>query len=133
MYLNLTKTSGNVVLCPLIFWFYEDSVKGTMQLNNNIVFNGEWDFTVSAELEKDVFEIVGEFGKISFPVFGNDITIEKNGMEEIIHFDPPMHNQQNLIEQVVSYFLGNGVNPCSAMDALQSMRVMEAFVYGANK
>jgi hypothetical protein len=44
-----------------------------------------------------------------------------------------MHNQQGLIEQMVPYFLGNGVNPCSAMDALQSMRVMEAFVYGAHK
>jgi predicted dehydrogenase len=104
-----------------------------MQLDNNILFNGEWDFTVAAELEKDVFEIIGEHGKISFPVFGNDITIEKNGKESVIHFDPPMHNQQNLIEQVVAYFLGNSENPCSAMDALQSMRVMEAFVYGANK
>jgi predicted dehydrogenase len=104
-----------------------------MQLNNNIVFNGEWDFTVPAELEKDVFEIIGEDGKISFPVFGNDITIEKNGKESVIHFDPPMHNQQGLIEQVVSCFLDNGANPCSAMDAIQSMRVMEAFVYGANK
>ena len=111
----------------------EDSVQGTMLLDNNITFNGEWDFTVSAELEKDVFEIIGEHGKISFPVFGNDITIEKNGKESVIHFDPPMHNQQNLIDQVVTYFLGKGANPCSAMDALQSMRVMEAFVYGANK
>jgi len=111
----------------------EDSVKGTMQLNNDIVFNGVWDFTVSAELEKDVFEIIGEYGQISFPVFGNDIRIEKSGKQEIIHFDPPLHNQQNFIAQVVSYFLGNGVNPCSTMDALQSMRVMEAFVYGANK
>jgi predicted dehydrogenase len=109
----------------------EDYVKGTIQLNNNIMFNGIWDFTVSDELEKDVFEIIGEHGKISFPVFGNDITIEKNGKESVIHFDPPMHNQQGLIEQVVSYFLGNGANPCSAMDAIQSMRVMEAFVYEA--
>jgi predicted dehydrogenase len=108
----------------------EDFVQGSMQLNNNIVFSGVWDFTVPPALETDVFEIVGEKGKISFPVFGSDITINKNGEVEVIHFDPPMHNQQNLIDQVVQYFLGNSVNPCSASDALQSMRVMEAFVYG---
>jgi predicted dehydrogenase len=111
----------------------EDHVAGTILLKNNILFNGVWDFTVSPEFEKDIFEIIGENGKISFPVFGNDINIQKNGVNEVIHFDPPMHNQQNLIEQIVNYFLGNGVNPCSADDALQSMRVMEAFVYGNNK
>ena len=41
-----------------------------------------------------------------------------------------MHNQQNLIHQVVQHFLGQGENPCSAADAIQSMRVMQAFVYG---
>ncbi len=111
----------------------EDHVQGTMLLNNNIEFNGTWDFNVSPALETDLFEIVGENGKIAFPVFGNEIRIHKNGVDEVIHFDPPMHNQQNLIEQVVNYFLGDGVNPCSAADALQSMRVMEAFVYGSNK
>lgn len=111
----------------------EDYVQGTMQLNNDITFNGVWDFTVAPGLEKDIFEIIGDKGKISFPVFGNDIHIQKNGEQELIHFDPPMHNQQNLIEQVVKYFLGNGVNPCSASDALQSMSVMEAFVYGKSK
>ena len=108
----------------------EDIVTGVMLLENNIVFNGQWCFTVAPGLEKDVFEIVGAAGKISFPVFGNDITIEKNGQTEVIHFDPPQHNQQNLIHQIVQYFLGVGENPCAASEALHSMRVMENFVYG---
>ena len=41
--------------------------------------------------------------------------------------------EENLIEKVVTFFLGKGENPCSAADALQSMRVMEAFVYGHKK
>ena len=41
-----------------------------------------------------------------------------------------MHNQQNHIEKVVQYFLGKGENPCAANDAIQSMEVMESFVYG---
>jgi hypothetical protein len=44
-----------------------------------------------------------------------------------------MHNQQNFIEKIVLYLNGKAENPCSAEDALQSMRVMEAFVYGNSK
>lgn len=110
----------------------EDTVTGTMLLENNIKFKGDWCFCAAEGQDKDVFEIIGSEGKISFPVFGHDITLEQSGVTKIIHFDPPMHNQQNLIAQIVSYFLGTGTNPCSAEDALQSMRVMENFVYAKN-
>ena len=99
---------------------------------NEITFKGDWCFCAPNGVDKDVFEIIGTEGKISFPVFGHAITLVQNGVENIIHFDPPMHNQQNLIAQIVPYFLGAEKNPCSAEDTLQSMRVMESFVY-ANK
>lgn len=79
-----------------------------------------------------MFEIIGTNGKISFPVFGHEILVEKEGTLETIAFDPPMHNQQNLIAKIVPYFLGVGENPCDAEEAIQSMEVMEAFVYGEN-
>ena len=110
----------------------EDTVTGTMLLEKDIQFKGDWCFCAAEGQDKDVFKIIGSEGKISFPVFGHDITLEQSGVTEIIHFDPPMHNQQNLIAQIVSYFLGTGTNPCSAEDALQSMRVMENFVYAKN-
>ena len=81
----------------------------------------------------DVFEITGTKGKISFHVFGHTIRLTTGDKEEQIQFDPPKHNQQNFIEKIVNYFNGIGENPCSADDALQSMRVMEAFVYGNNE
>ncbi len=111
----------------------EDTVTGVMELNNGIEFTGHWCFCVEKGNEKDLFEIVGTQGKISFPVFGHTITLEREGKIEEIHFDPPMHNQQNLIEKIVQYFNGVGENPCTADDAIQSMRVMEAFVYGNKK
>lgn len=111
----------------------EDRVTGSIQLENNIMFNGLWNFSVEKGLEKDVFEIVGSNGSISFPVFGHEISIKKNKEVEMVYFDPPMHNQQNFIHDVVQYFLENGENPCSAEDALQSMKVMESFVYGEKK
>lgn len=108
----------------------EDTVEGVIQMENNILVKGSWCFVVKPGEEKDVFEIEGTKGKISFPVFGHEIQIEKEGTSETIYFDPPMHNQQNLIEKIVPYFLGLGENPCTAEEAIQSMEVMEAFVYG---
>ncbi len=108
----------------------EDTVHGKIEMESGIICNGDWCFVVDKGDEKDEFEIVGTQGKISFPVFGNSLTIQTNNQEQTMEFDSPLHNQQNLIEKIVSYFLDNGENPCSAADALQSMRVMEAFVYG---
>ncbi len=108
----------------------EDIVCGTMLLENNILFNGTWCFTVSASLEEDLFEIIGSEGRISFPVFGNTIEVEIYGNKEQISFAKEPHIQQHMIGKVVDYFLGKSTNPCSAADAIQSMQLMEKFVYG---
>jgi hypothetical protein len=111
----------------------EDTVKGTMNLYNDIQFEGEWCFAMeqdNSDAEKDEFIIQGENGTIQFAVFGHQIEIIKQGKKEIINFDPPAHIQQPMIEKVVNYFLGKADNPCSDEEAIKSMRVMEAFVYG---
>ncbi len=115
-------------------YLVEDTVQGTMQLENEIQFTGDWCFAIDQhEPEKDLFIIKGSEGSIQFSVFGHTIHLEKGNQKETIQFDPPLHVQQNLIEKVVTFFLGKRENPCSAEDALQSMRVMEAFVYGHKK
>ena len=111
----------------------EDIVTGTMLLSNNILFNGLWSFATSESLHKDLFEIIGSAGKISFPVFGNQITVETEGGTEVLSFKQPTHIQQPMIEKIVAYFLNNGNNPCSAADAILSMTAMEQFVYGNRK
>jgi len=110
----------------------EDTVSGKMQLQNGIEFTGDWCFAAETEIEKDEFIIQGEKGSIQFAVFGQQIIIEKEGQKDVIHFEPPVHIQQPMIERIVNYFLDKAPNPCSAADAIQSMRVMEAFVYGYN-
>lgn len=108
----------------------EDAVMGVMRLPGNILFNGQWCFVVDESAQQDVCEIIGSKGKISFPVFGHSITITANGSASTLPFDPPAHIQQPMIEKVVDYFSGKGENPCSASDAIQSMKVMERFAYG---
>jgi Predicted dehydrogenases and related proteins len=105
----------------------DDLVTGQILFENGIIFNGMWCFTVSENDKKDVFEITGSAGKISFPVFGNKITLKKDGYEEELVFEPLQHVQQPMIEKVTAYFLDEGDNPCSAAQAIWSMKVMDSF------
>jgi predicted dehydrogenase len=111
----------------------EDSVTGTMLLPNEILFQGNWNFSMPSTMKKDSCRIIGENGSIEFAFFGNHITIDRKGETQNIEFQHPMHIQQPMIEKVVDYFLDKGSNPCSLSDAGQSFQVMEEFVYGDKK
>jgi predicted dehydrogenase len=108
----------------------EDVVTGIMRLDNDVIFSGQWCFTVAEENKEDLCRIVGSEGRISFPVFGHEVRLQAGSEEKVLRFEPPQHIQQPMIEKVVQYFLGDGPNPCSAADAIGSMRIMEDFVYG---
>ncbi len=108
----------------------EDLVTGLALLSNKILFTGTWCFSVAEHMVQDDFEIFGSTGKISFPVFGNQITLETNEGIVTIPFQHPTHIQQPMIEKIVAYFLSKGENPCSAINAMESMQIMESFVYG---
>jgi len=111
----------------------EDVVSGSVRMQNQVLFSGLWCFTSDDSCREDIFEIVGTAGKIIFPVFGNEVTIITSSGEQQLHFEPPKHIQQPMIEKVTRYFLGMDSNPCSAEEAIQSFRIMEAFVYAGNK
>ena len=106
----------------------EDIVTGIMRLPEDILFSGVWCYTVGEGIEEDLCEIIGSKGKISFPIFDHRLCIQTGTKQETEIFQPPTHIQQPMIEKVVQYFLGHGPNPCSATDAIESMRVMEDFL-----
>ena len=105
----------------------DDLVTGQILFKNGTLFNGTWCFTVPSSEQIDLCEIIGAKGKISFGVFGNKITVAIDGAEEEYIFDALEHVQQPMIAKVVDYFLGHGENPCSAADAIQSMKLMDSF------
>jgi predicted dehydrogenase len=107
----------------------EDAVCGIMQLRDNILFQGSWNFNMPAMLKEDSCQIIGEKGYIQFPFFGNEIRVVTDIGVDMIEFQHPKHIQQPMIHQVVDYFLGTAPNPCSVNEALKSMEVMESFVY----
>lgn len=108
----------------------EDAVTGIMRLPGNILFNGQWCFVVDATIQEDICEINGSEGKIAFPVFGHQLTVTTKAGTDTFSFEPPAHIQQPMIEKVVNYFLDSTENPCSAADAIVSMKIMERFAYG---
>ena len=106
----------------------DDVVVGNLLFENGIIFNGSWCFTAADGEGKDLIEIIGSEGKISFSIFAtNHFILSKKGKEELITFEELQHVQQPMINAVVQYFLGEGPNPCSAEDAVESMRIIDAF------
>ena len=100
-------------------------------MENNILVNGTWCFTVAEGIEEDKFEIIGSKGKITFSVFGHEIEMDNGKNKELINFTPPDHIQQPMIEKIVQYFLGRIENPSPASEAIKSMTVMEKFAYSS--
>jgi predicted dehydrogenase len=105
----------------------DDTVSGECVFENGIFFKGLWCFSVAPAAAKDVCEIVGSEGKITFPFYSNDFTANLNGKEERYSFEPLQHLQQPMIEKVVLYFLDRAPNPCTGEEAAEVLRVMESF------
>ena len=107
----------------------DDIATGNILFKSGVMFTGLWCFTVDENEEKDVCEIIGSKGKISFAVFGEPkIMMTVEGKKENFLLEPLQHVQQPMIEKVVEYFLGEGSNPCSAKDGVKVMEMMEGFV-----
>lgn len=106
----------------------DDTVTGFMVFEKNILFNGVWCFTGPPNDECDECEIIGSNGTIKFSVFqSQQITLTQNGNSQVFSFEPLQHVQQPMIEAVVKYFLGEEPNPCSAVEGVEVMRLIEAF------
>lgn len=126
-YFGTVQRSSGVAVHQDGPYLADDLVTGQILFDNGIVFNGTWCFTVAERDQTDLCEIYGAKGKISFPVFGNKITVSVDGADKEYIFEPLQHVQQPMIEKVVDYFLGKGDNPCSAEEALQSMELIDSF------
>jgi predicted dehydrogenase len=110
------------------FYAADDLTVGSIIFKNGVVFNGNWCFTPAQGDGKDLVEIIGSEGKISFTCFTtHHFTISKNGKEEVMAFDELQHVQQPMIDAVVKYFLDEGPNPSTAESAVATMRIIDAF------
>ena len=105
----------------------DDLVTGHILFENDIVFTGVWCFTVANGANEDICEIYGSKGEISFPMFGHEINLTINEKTETLKFEALQHVEQPMIEKVVSYFLDQAENPCSAQEAIKTMELLDGF------
>ncbi len=124
---DASKANG-IATNQLGFYPAPDVVAGSILYKNGIVFNGIWRFNVSEYEEKDLCEINGTNGTISFSFFNEQkIIINHKNQRKEISFTPPNHVQQPLIAKVVKYFLDEGTNPCSGEEGVVIMELIDAF------
>ena len=106
----------------------DDMVTGNILFRSGVQFSGIWCFNVAENDEEDNCEIVGDKGRIIFSFFKQQpVTVIINGKTETFSFDALQHVQQPMIEQVVTYFLDEGSNPCSAEEGVKIMKLIDKF------
>lgn len=93
---------------------------------NDIYFDGVWNFNVAETAASDQCEIIGDKGKIQFSFFRvSKIELTTDSGTEILELEYPVNIQQPHINNVVKFFRGEGENPCSLEEALVTMKVMD--------
>ena len=75
----------------------------------------------------DSCEIIGTKGKITFPFFGNYVSLKNEKEDNTIEFTHPQNIQQPMIEKIVTYFKGEGPNPCTIDEAFTLMQIIDSF------
>ena len=106
-----------------------DLVTVQIVFNNNIHFNGEWNFNVVEAATEDSCEIIGDKGSIRFSFFRvSKIELSTDDGIEVIEREYPPHIQEPHIGNVNRFFRSETENPCSLEDALVTMQIMDKAV-----
>lgn len=105
----------------------EDVVMGNFAFKNNILGQGTWCFTTSPVSDREVTQIVGNKGQITFNYFGkHTIDVEVEGqLPQHLTFEIPQPIQQPLIQTIVDELRGKGCCPSSGKTAARTAWVMD--------
>ena len=108
------------------FYNAPDFTMAQIAFANDIYFDGVWNFNVAETSASDSCEIIGDKGSIRFSFFRvSAIELNTSAGTEIFELEYPVNIQQPHINNVVKFFRGEGVNPCSLEEALVTMNVMD--------
>lgn len=105
----------------------DDTVTGIIQFENDVLFSGNWCFTMPANKQEDYCTIIGENGTIECSFYSNTFTVQTKSDTKLYEFQQPVHIQQPMIAKVVDYFMDKQPNPCSLEEAYKSLQIMEKF------
>lgn len=105
----------------------DDLVNGIMEFENNVQFQGIWNFNANKENTKDECVIYGTKGSIKFSFYGAQVFLSSEEKIETFEFENPKHIQEPLISSTVNYFLNETENPCTIQDGLATIKIMDSF------
>jgi len=106
-----------------------DVISLSMVLPENVFFQGLWSFNVAPSQRHDSCRMLGDKGSISFPFFSSfesaAVEITRGDQTTTEQFTFPANIQHPMIQQVTSYFRGQGENPCSLSEARDTLEIIE--------
>jgi predicted dehydrogenase len=119
----------SIVLNQQELYKAEDFVTAQFVFPGNIVGTGTWCFTTSSESNRDVIEIVGNKGSVTFSAFSFEpiVLMNNDGRQEFIN-ERPEHVQYNLIEKIVNTLNGKGNSPSTGITGARTSKVMDEIV-----
>lgn len=104
----------------------DDIVTTTFRFANGVLGNGVWCFDVAEDL--DQVEIIGNKGKLVFPVFGNELTVIRGDDVERKTFQHPAFIQEPMVHNVIDAIDGV-TEPLSTGDsAMRTVCVMDGIL-----
>lgn len=123
------KSVKSTVLNMAGLYKAEDFVTADFLFDNDIICNGTWCFNASPESKRDIIEIIGDNGTISFSCFAFNPVVLKNkdGVQEFANTTPE-NIQYNMIEQVVNSIRGVGTPVSTGISGARTSWVMDEVV-----
>jgi predicted dehydrogenase len=107
----------------------EDFVSAGFTFNNDIAGSGIWSFGVSPYASRDIIEILGDRGTISFTTFSFEpiVLINESGRQEFVN-ERPENIQYYLIKNIVQSLKGQGTVPSTGVSAARTSMIMDEIV-----
>jgi predicted dehydrogenase len=100
-----------------------------LAFDNDIYFDGVWNFNIAESATVDSCEIIGDKGSICFSFFRvSKIELKTDAGTQILELEYPLHIQQPHIANVAKFFRGETENPCSLEEAFVTMQIMDKAV-----
>lgn len=104
----------------------EDSLSASVVLPDQVLLSASWNFVSPGAFHRDLVEVTGEKGKLSFGIFSfKPIVLDTGDHKESIPTIQPEHIQMPLIQTIVSELKGKGRCPSTGRSAEITSEVMD--------
>jgi 1,5-anhydro-D-fructose reductase (1,5-anhydro-D-mannitol-forming) len=107
----------------------DDTVTAILNLPGKVPLTGSWSFVTPEPYTKDMIEVTGDKGVLSFSVFSfKPIRLLHDANEEAFDVKQPEHIQMPLIKTIVDELNGKGTCPSTGTSGAVTSQVMDLII-----